>query len=79
VTMDGRPVLRVMDPEYAGPTCLACHGGPKGELNVTGMKKEGWKEGDLAGAISIVLPLKAVQTEVQKTRGQATLSKERTR
>jgi Protein of unknown function (DUF3365) len=79
VTMEGRPVLRVMDPEYAGPTCLACHGGLKGELNVTGMKKEGWKEGDLAGAISIVLPLKAVQTEVQKTRGQATLSKERTR
>ena len=79
VTMEGRAVLRVMDPEYAGPTCLACHGGPKGELNVTGTKKEGWKEGDLAGAISIVLPLKTVQKEVQKTRVQATLSKERTR
>jgi Protein of unknown function (DUF3365) len=79
VSMDGRPVLRVMDPEYAGPTCLACHGGPKGELNVTGMKKEGWKEGDLAGAISIMLPLKAVHTEAQKLRSEATLSKERTR
>ena len=56
--VDGRPVLRMIDPEYAGTTCLACHGEPKGERDVTGMKKEGLKEGDLAGAISIVLPLK---------------------
>ena len=56
--VDGRPVLRMMDPEYAGPTCLGCHGSPKGERDVTGMKKEGWKEGELAGAISVVLPLK---------------------
>ena len=54
----GKPVLRVMDPEYAGPTCLSCHGGPKGERDITGMKKEGWREGELAGAISIVLPMK---------------------
>lgn len=56
--LDGRPVLRMMDPEYAGPSCLKCHGAPKGERDVTGGKKEGWKEGDLAGAISIVLPMK---------------------
>ncbi len=55
---DGRPVLRMMGPEYAAPTCLVCHGAPKGERNVAGTKKEGWKEGDFAGAISIVLPLK---------------------
>jgi hypothetical protein len=54
----GKPVLRVMDPEYAGATCLTCHGGPKGERDITGMKKEGWKEGELAGAISITLPMK---------------------
>ncbi|HEY6973813.1 MAG TPA: DUF3365 domain-containing protein [Nitrospiraceae bacterium] len=54
----GKPVLRVMDPEYAGPTCLSCHGSPKGERDITGMKKEGWKEGDLAGAISLTLPIK---------------------
>lgn len=56
--VDGRPVLRMMDPEYAGATCLNCHGSPKGERDVTGNKKEGWKEGELAGAISVVLPLK---------------------
>lgn len=57
-TVDGRPVLRMMDPEYATASCLSCHGVPKGERDITGMKKEGWKEGGLAGAISLVLPLK---------------------
>lgn len=56
--VDGRPVLRMMDPEYAANTCLSCHGNPKGERDVTGAKKEGWHEGDLAGAISIVIPMK---------------------
>ena len=56
--VDGRPVLRMIDPEYASASCLICHGVPKGERDITGIKKEGWKEGDLAGAISLVLPLK---------------------
>lgn len=56
--VSGKPVMRVMEPEYAGATCLACHGGPKGERDITGMKKEGWKEGELAGAISVVMPLR---------------------
>lgn len=54
----GKPVMRVMDPEYAGATCLTCHGGPKGERDITGTKKEGWREGDLAGAISVVIPMR---------------------
>jgi Protein of unknown function (DUF3365) len=56
-TLSGKSVMRVMDPEYAGVTCLLCHGGPKGERDITGAKKEGWKEGELAGAISVVMPL----------------------
>ena len=56
--VDGRPVLRVIDPEYAAASCLSCHGAPKGERDITGMRKEGWKEGDFAGAISLVLPLR---------------------
>ncbi|MBI3357796.1 MAG: DUF3365 domain-containing protein [Nitrospirae bacterium] len=56
--VNGKPVMRVMDPEYAGTTCLVCHGGPKGERDMTGMKKEGWKEGELAGAISVVMPMR---------------------
>lgn len=57
-TLNGKPVMRIMDPEYAETTCLLCHGGPKGERDLTGTKKEGWKEGELAGAISVVLPLR---------------------
>ena len=56
--VDGRPVLRVMDPEYAGVSCLSCHGVPKGERDIMGKKKEGWKEGGFARAISLVLPLR---------------------
>lgn len=55
---DGRQVLRMMKPEYAGPKCLQCHGEPKGERDKTGMKKEGQKEGDLAGAISLTIPIR---------------------
>ncbi len=59
VTMLGsKPVLRVMSPEYAGASCLKCHGTPKGDRDITGGRKEGWKEGDLGGAISVVLPAK---------------------
>ena len=54
----GKPALRVMDPEYAEASCLGCHGSPKGERDMTGMKKEGWKEGALAGAISVVMPIR---------------------
>lgn len=55
--VNGKPVLRLMSPEYAAATCLKCHGDPKGERDITGGRKEGWKEGDLAGAISLMLPI----------------------
>jgi hypothetical protein len=54
----GKPALRVMDPDYAEASCLGCHGSPKGERDMTGMIKEGWKEGALAGAISVVMPMR---------------------
>ena len=49
--VDGRPVLRMMSPEYVSQTCLTCHGEPRGKLTVGGMKKDGWKDGDLAGRL----------------------------
>jgi|OM-RGC.v1.033967637 hypothetical protein len=58
LVQDGRQVLRMMKPEYVGPKCLGCHGEPKGERDKTGMKKEGMKEGDLAGAISLTIPIR---------------------
>ncbi|MCC6140849.1 MAG: DUF3365 domain-containing protein [Nitrospira sp.] len=51
--------LRVMMPIYYRQECLACHGGPKGEWDISGYPKEGAQEGDLAGAISVKIPLRA--------------------
>jgi hypothetical protein len=51
----GRPAYRIMVPEYYAESCLACHGSPKGEMDITGYPKEGGKAGDLGAAISITL------------------------
>ncbi len=55
---DGKPVLRVVVPEYAGKACLSCHGEPKGQRDISGNGKEGWVEGSLAGAISLTMSVK---------------------
>jgi hypothetical protein len=54
-TSRGRKAFRVLVPEYYGAGCLACHGEPKGEIDITGYPKEGGKLGDLGAAISITL------------------------
>lgn len=41
---------------YLKDSCLTCHGGPAGELDVTGFVKEGLEAGDIGGAVSIVIP-----------------------
>lgn len=40
--------------------CLPCHGDPAGEEDVTGYAKEGMTEGDVAGAVSIVMPMDSI-------------------
>jgi uncharacterized protein DUF3365 len=54
-TSRGRSAFRVAVPEYYAASCLSCHGDPKGQIDVTGYPKEGAKEGDLGGVISITL------------------------
>jgi hypothetical protein len=44
-----------MVPEYYAASCLACHGSPKGEMDITGYPKEGRSVDDLGGIISITL------------------------
>lgn len=56
---DGGRVLRVVMPIYYIKDCLVCHGEPKGELDISGYPKEGAHEGDLAGAITVTVPLTA--------------------
>ena len=55
VDIDGRVAYRIAVPEYYTQSCLACHGMPKGELDITGYPKEGRKLGDLGGVMSITL------------------------
>lgn len=49
--------LRLMFPLYTTRHCLDCHGEPKGTLDRTGYPKEGWKLGQNAGAISVIIPI----------------------
>lgn len=50
--------VRVMLPLFYGKGCMGCHGEPKGQPDVSGYNKEGAKEGDLGGAVSVKLPAK---------------------
>ena len=56
--LDGKRAYRVLIPEYYEASCLTCHGGPKGSIDITGHKREGGKLGDLGGAISGAIYLK---------------------
>lgn len=57
VVDDGR-TLRLLTPIYYSKECLQCHGQPAGEPDISGYPKEGAQEGDLAGAISVRIPLR---------------------
>ena len=56
-TVDAGKAVRVMLPLFYGKGCLPCHGEPKGEKDISGYMKEGAKEGDSGGAISVKLML----------------------
>ena len=55
--VDNETTLRSVTPIYYSQDCLVCHGIPKGILDISGYPREGAKEGDLAGAISIQIPV----------------------
>jgi hypothetical protein len=57
-TLDGKRVARYLAPLYINKSCLKCHGDPAGELDITGRAKEGYKEGVLRGAISVIVPIR---------------------
>ena len=49
---------RYLQPIYIKKACLKCHGEPKGSIDPAGRKREGYKIGDLRGAISVKFPVK---------------------
>jgi len=56
---DNGTTLRALTPIYYSHDCLACHGSPRGILDISGYPREGAREGDFAGAISIQIPMKS--------------------
>ncbi|WP_304425979.1 ATP-binding protein [uncultured Adlercreutzia sp.] len=61
--MDGQPVFRYSSVLLIRNNCLDCHGAPAGEKDVTGFIKEGMEIGDVAGAVSMVIPIKSYVKE----------------
>ena len=49
--------MRILLPLFYTKQCLACHGMPKGQVDISGYEKEGFKEGDIGGAISVMVPV----------------------
>jgi hypothetical protein len=41
VRENDREVFRMMMPQYYAQSCLSCHGGPKGQVDITGYLREG--------------------------------------
>ena len=60
----GQRVFRYVGAIYLTDSCMDCHGGPKGELDVTGFAKEGLAVGDIGGAVSITAPADLYQAGI---------------
>jgi len=50
---------RYLHPLEITNACIGCHGDPRGEMDISGHKKEGYKLGDIRGGISVLIPQKA--------------------
>jgi signal transduction histidine kinase len=66
--INGDRVFRYIVPLYTDSLCLPCHGGPAGQIDFAGHPKEGLREGDLAGAISVSIPMESYYATLADTR-----------
>lgn len=64
---EGKPVFRYIVPVHADASCLSCHGEPAGEPDASGHPREGFKEGDLAGAISVIVPAQSYYEALKRS------------
>ncbi|HHY26331.1 MAG TPA: DUF3365 domain-containing protein [Desulfitobacterium dehalogenans] len=73
----GKDAFRYTAPMRIEENCLECHGEPAGEIDILGYPKEGWEIGDLAGIVSIVMPIdmytENIQSNVVKQVGYISL------
>lgn len=71
--VDSNRVYRYIVPLYTEALCLPCHGGPAGQIDFSGHPKEGLREGDLAGAISVSIPMDTFYATLADTRNSMIL------
>lgn len=65
-TVEGEPVFRYVSLLRVEHNCLDCHGEPAGSIDRTGYLREGMAYGDVAGAVSITIPIAAYEAEAQE-------------
>lgn len=58
---------RYLKPLRMEEDCEMCHGGIAGERDILGYAKEGYSDGDLVGALSVVVPVGAYDGAVAQT------------
>lgn len=68
---EGRPVFRYASVLPIKRNCLSCHGEPAGTKDETGFIREGMELGDVAGAVSIIIPIDSYVREAQDEFGSS--------
>ncbi len=63
-TYEGQSVFRYLSAIPIVYRCLTCHGDPAGTFDETGFRREGMGLGDVAGAVSIIIPMQQYQEEI---------------
>lgn len=66
--------IRYFKPIRLTTECLYCHGDLRGEKDVTGGIKEGWREGEIHGAFEIISSLDDANKAIAKARWSVMLS-----
>jgi methyl-accepting chemotaxis protein len=62
-----RDEVRYFKPIKLTKECLFCHGDPKGKVDPTGGRLEGWKEGEIHGAFEIISSMAEVNKEIDRS------------
>lgn len=65
--------FRYLAPMRIEESCLSCHGEPAGEIDESGYEKEGFKVGDLYGAVSLQIPMGAYEDAARENAAQSAL------
>lgn len=68
---NGEPVFRYVSELRIKHNCLTCHGEPAGEKDEVGFIKEGMALDDLAGAVSVVIPVASYESEAAQSSALA--------